>query len=284
MIPVIGRDTVVGMRTNLRGAVVATCLVLCGLVAGVARADVIRRPPDDCPVGSLGGGGHCGPVCVALVCMSDADCDRGMTCQPVKACVHAIPCFPDGLTIHGGACIGETCANDEDTCQSVKLCVEGGDTGSEDSSGGSGGTGTSTGGTGMSTGGTSMSTGGTTQDSGTSGTAGTSGNSSTSSNSTGASATGGTSTSSTSSAATSDTPTTGPGTGEPTGSGANTSTGGGTGGTSGGTGGDKGGCANCSVEGGPRGGLWLLLLVGWARRRGRTAPVHNVGTGADDRT
>lgn len=269
MIPVIGRDTVVGMRTNLRGAVVATCLVLCGLVAGDARADVIRRPPDDCPVGSLGGGGHCGPVCVALVCMSDADCDRGMTCQPVKACVHAIPCFPDGLTIHGGACIGEACANDEDTCQSVKLCVEGGDTGSEDSSGGSSGTGTSTNGT--STDGTST---GTTQDPGTSGTAGTSGtsgNSSTGSNSTGSSATGGTSTSSTSSAATSDTPTTGPGTSEPTGTGANTSTGGGTGGTSGGTGGDKGGCANCSAEGGPRGGLWLLLLAGWARRRGRMA-------------
>ncbi|WAS90064.1 hypothetical protein [Nannocystis punicea] len=239
------------------------------LLAGPARADVIRRPPDDCPPGSEGGTGHCGAECYALVCTNDDECPDGTTCQAAKACIRVLDCFPEPQHVHGGACSPEdTCRGDGETCQTIDLCLPAGET----SSGGSD-TGSSTGST--SSGSTSGGSTGSDTSSGSTSTGSTSTGSTSSTN--GGTTSGSTSstTTSTSNGSTEATPTTGgqPGT---TGSGTSSSTGGGAGSNTGGGGsGDKAGCAGCGLAEGPHGVLALLVIVGARRRRPRR-PVPKV--------
>ncbi|MDC0721143.1 hypothetical protein [Nannocystis bainbridge] len=240
------------------------------LFACSARADVIPRPPDDCPPGSEGGAGHCGAHCFALACTSDDECPDGTTCQPAKACIGIVNCFPEPSPVHGGACSPrDTCGGVGETCQTIDLCLPAGETASGGSDTGSTSSGTSSG----SSDSGSTSSGSTTSGSTTS-TSTTTGSTTSTSSGTSSESTSSTS-SSTSNGSTEATPTTGgqPGT---TGGSTSSSTASGTGSnTGGGGGGDKAGCAGCGVAEGPQGVFALLVIVGARRRRPRR-PVPKV--------
>lgn len=118
------------MLTNRPAVALAAMLAL---FAAPARADVVRDPPPDCPPGSSADTAHCGPLCRALTCTSDADCKEGNTCQSTKACLHTYECFDPAPQVHGGPCTNDGCALAEDTCQTTKLCLPADDPSTGDS-------------------------------------------------------------------------------------------------------------------------------------------------------
>lgn len=133
----------------LYGAAAALILMLPG---GEARADVVGRPPPDCPAGSSPDVCHGGPFCRLLTCMNDGECNDGETCQDAKTCVGGIQCggLEGGgdppIATHEGSCEQSGCSGSVE-CQTVKQCLPSADpTSGGGSSGGGSATGTSGGG------------------------------------------------------------------------------------------------------------------------------------------
>ena len=127
------------------------------LFAGTARADAVPPEPEDCPVGSVGATSHCGAVCHALVCANDGECPDGTACLASKACILVDDCVRPAQNIHAGPCSPEsTCAGEGAVCQSLKLCVPGESTSSDDGGNTTAGT-TSTATSGTATSGTATS-------------------------------------------------------------------------------------------------------------------------------
>lgn len=59
--------------------------------SGVARADAVGDPPDDCPPGSRGRTSHYGTYCGYLACADASDCYESQRCVVVAFCEHAEP-------------------------------------------------------------------------------------------------------------------------------------------------------------------------------------------------
>lgn len=72
------------MYLALKICAVALCLFVC---SGLALADAIAPPPKDCPPGSQGTSGHCGPACVPTACKTDADCGKQKKCRSTRLCI-----------------------------------------------------------------------------------------------------------------------------------------------------------------------------------------------------
>lgn len=210
-------------------------VVLFAGIAGPARADVVPRPPDECPPGS-DLQYYCGlAFCRAFVCKTDADCTTG-TCQPTQGCFREYDWTQPPQTEHGGPCqADDTCSGEEQTCETIGLCLPGEGTSST-------GDGTTTSGT-------------------------TSGTTTGASSSTGAASTGVTSTSTGAPDGTSTSaPTSGAQTGADTSGEAGSS---GSHASAGDSGDTKGGCTGCSSAGGAPGLLGLVVLAALRRRRAR---------------
>ena len=94
------------MKLRTGRAVLATTASVWLLHGGVARADVVMPPPEDCPPGQVGTTSHGGPSCVReapkncapgyrgevgggcvlAACSSDQECEGGRVCVQVDAC------------------------------------------------------------------------------------------------------------------------------------------------------------------------------------------------------
>lgn len=81
--------------------------LLLGPLLGIARADAVPPPPEECPRGTHGTTGHSGAGCVSDHCPAGS---LGMMCKGAPTC-KVIECVGDG----GGLCGGK--------CQQVKACV-----------------------------------------------------------------------------------------------------------------------------------------------------------------
>ena len=104
------------------------------LSCGVARADVVSPPPEDCADGSTGSTCHWGPHCVPLTCEDDSSCDgAGLTCRNVQLCIEEIDCGGGWGGHHyvdaafGSCADGARCTRG--TCQGIRVCAPGGDPG-----------------------------------------------------------------------------------------------------------------------------------------------------------
>ena len=119
------------MRTGTRSSTWWALVALLLLAPGAsARADVVDRPPDDCPPSSVADTCHGGPFCKLVTCTVNTDCSDGATCQDVMACIGGISCgglegggdppipTTTGPCKEGGTCDGEA------MCKPVKQCVE----------------------------------------------------------------------------------------------------------------------------------------------------------------
>ncbi len=107
------------------------CLVLAAttlLWGAAARADVIGPPPKTCPAGTEPGSCHGGPFCKPKVCVSDASCKAGQSCQSKKFCIKQINCGggygTKYIDVAKGTCPGGAPCKDG-TCKTVKVCVAG---------------------------------------------------------------------------------------------------------------------------------------------------------------
>jgi MYXO-CTERM domain-containing protein len=98
------------------------------LWAASAQADVVRPPPQDCPVGSIGQTGHGGPYCAAARCSASAPCRTGV-CQQTKLCLlmrtmgggRRIEPRPPVETVTGSCAGNKKCSVGK--CESVRVCV-----------------------------------------------------------------------------------------------------------------------------------------------------------------
>ena len=141
----------------LCGAVTALILLCSG---GEVRADVVDRPPADCPAGSTPDTCHGGPFCRLITCMNDAECNPGEACQDAKTCVGGIQCggLEGGgdppIATNEGSCEQSGCQGSTE-CQTIKQCLPSGDPTS--GGGSSSGPATGTSGGGSATGGASSS-------------------------------------------------------------------------------------------------------------------------------
>jgi len=159
------------MRTGKHSRTWWALAALLWLAPGLgARADVVDRPPADCPQGSVGDTCHGGPFCRPMTCSMDSECVGDATCQDVMACIGSIDCTGGGggtaadppIPTITGPCKDGVCGADT-TCQAIKQCIGPVDptTGGGGSSGGGSPTsgGTATSGTASTGGGTASSTG-----------------------------------------------------------------------------------------------------------------------------
>jgi hypothetical protein len=101
---------------------------------GVALADAIDLPPDDCPAGSVGQSSHAGTWCEAQTCAPGATCEEG-TCQPHGLCVltETRPCGGrpapgyENCTFVAHEALGPCDSQDDcarGTCEVVDRCVK----------------------------------------------------------------------------------------------------------------------------------------------------------------
>ncbi len=89
-----------------------------------AAADAIGpEEPLSCPRGSQAETNHCGTICVAPPCTTDADCESGERCAVVPFCVEQLTCGGWGgqVTSVTGSCEGG-CA--EGACGEVRTCFD----------------------------------------------------------------------------------------------------------------------------------------------------------------
>jgi len=117
-------------------------------LAGVARADVVGPPQEDCPAGTEGSSCHGGPYCRPVECLVDQDCNAGETCQDRPMCVSTIVCAgllpPDAnpmdyeqAKVEGSCPNGDECAAGA-TCKTKRLCISNASGGSSSGAGGEG--------------------------------------------------------------------------------------------------------------------------------------------------
>lgn len=95
--------------------------------AGVAFADKVPPPPEECPPGATPATNHGGPYCRPGTCTTDADCEGGNVCQEQALCIatdtysarkgQATRQVAEGVCNNGGSCASPA------TCQSAKRCV-----------------------------------------------------------------------------------------------------------------------------------------------------------------
>ena len=101
----------------------ATGLLLWGTSAG---ADVIGPPPTNCPAGTKAESCHGGPHCKPEVCVNDASCKLGKSCQAQQYCIHTINCGGGYGTkyvdVAKGTCPGGAPCK-VGTCKTVKVCM-----------------------------------------------------------------------------------------------------------------------------------------------------------------
>ncbi|MGE0792047.1 MAG: MYXO-CTERM sorting domain-containing protein [Sandaracinaceae bacterium] len=92
------------------------------LIPSIAAADAIGpEEPLSCPDGAQAATNHCGTVCFAPSCASDADCDASERCATVPYCTEELTCGGAGATFTAirGTCSGG-CS--EGTCTDVRTC------------------------------------------------------------------------------------------------------------------------------------------------------------------
>jgi len=102
----------------------AGALVLAG---GVAHADAIGMPPEDCPDGTRGQSSHCGLHCDAALCADDSECGDGELCVLMDLCVVELDCMSGGgpfthESVEGHCGGGGSC--DSGTCESLRVCSD----------------------------------------------------------------------------------------------------------------------------------------------------------------
>jgi hypothetical protein len=118
------------------------------LAASPARADVVGPEPDSCPDGSVPSACHGGPYCHPFSCMTDADCDPGLSCKDRDLCTADIDCGgaePYIIKQITGTCESGCAAGS--TCVTQKVCVPP-STGTTTGAGGGGSSGNGGGGNG----------------------------------------------------------------------------------------------------------------------------------------
>ncbi len=107
---------------------VAVILVLALLLPdGVALADVVGPPAEDCPDGAHGETCHGGPFCAVFPCSEEGTCRDGLTCRELRLCIADFDCTSGYGTFIAeqvtGHCAGDTpCATG--TCQVRRVCSE----------------------------------------------------------------------------------------------------------------------------------------------------------------
>jgi MYXO-CTERM domain-containing protein len=110
-------------------------------MAGLALADVVNPPPEDCPSGAIGQSGHIGEWCAPHVC-AERPCADDQTCETTGLCVVEEEVDCGGMTDPNnpctflkreafGACeVDADC--DQGTCITDDYCVDEGKVGGGD--------------------------------------------------------------------------------------------------------------------------------------------------------
>jgi hypothetical protein len=106
-------------------------LVLASVLAasGIARADRVRHPSIECPVGAQVRVDHLGERCVAASCDSDEACGPGRRCSPRTLCVRSLDLPPfehQGVPARTEEIVVGACAR-PGSCQGSSSLFEGGE-------------------------------------------------------------------------------------------------------------------------------------------------------------
>jgi hypothetical protein len=127
-------------------------VVVAGLsMSGLAWADVVGPPEENCLPGTMGATSHSGPYCAPAVCSTEYEpnrCTSDETCESRRLCVLERACggmqMPDAApctlaTVTTECSSSGSCA--EGSCQTLRVCMPIAGTGGASASGGSSSTG-----------------------------------------------------------------------------------------------------------------------------------------------
>lgn len=103
----------------------ACLLALVVLLAPAAAAADVVGPEENisCPEGSRASTNHCGTICYAPPCASDADCESGQRCAMVPYCVEELMCGRGGAITNA---VRDTCTDgcSAGTCTPLRTCFD----------------------------------------------------------------------------------------------------------------------------------------------------------------